>query len=151
MLAVIHLNWLVQQRPERPICSFLPLRHNVRCHSAGGPQLGSAVTDDRYPRSLPPGTFSQTYKHPPFNASLLESLEVDRLGQKEQENEIQRGLKSSAVRFVPVFEKLKWWSSACISKETHSLSRFITAVEEVEAFWKNLFVSIRTSARHSNS
>ena len=33
MLAVIHLNWLVQQRPERPICSFPPLRHNVRCHN----------------------------------------------------------------------------------------------------------------------
>ena len=54
MLAVIHLNWLVQQRPERPICSFLPLRHNVRCHSARGPQLGSPVTDDRYLRSLLP-------------------------------------------------------------------------------------------------
>ena len=112
MLAVIHLNWLVQQRPERPICSFLSLQwHNVRCHSPGGPQVGSPVTDDRYPTSLPPWNLFTKLRHTLFTASLLENPGVDRLGQREQENERQRGQKSSVihetvVRFVPVFEKL---------------------------------------------
>ena len=74
MLAVIHLNWLVQQRAERPICSFLPLWHNVRCHSARGPQLGSPVTDDRYPRSLLPwNLFTKLQSFPLYCIFTLKS------------------------------------------------------------------------------
>ena len=118
MLAVIHLNWLVQQRPERPICSFLPLRHNVRCHSARGPQLGSPVTDDQFPRRLPPwNLFTKLQSFPLYCIFTLKSGggQKGTKGTGKWKKNKSSIIHETAVWFVPVFERLWWSLLSCVS------------------------------------